>query len=154
MADASTVVASSTLISHYSSGSSIAAAGFSVSTDIATGLTSTNMKKWPRADITLILTQDSTTSSTAMTVPLFYRALNIDAGTADEAIPTSLTQAHYAGTFLLEKTATGTQYMTILDLQLPGTVDCEFYISNALTNRIAAGWKLLVTPKTDVGATA
>ena len=150
MADASTTVVSSTQIAHVSNGASIAAAGFS--TTIDTALTSTNMKKWPRCDATLYVTQASTTATTLMSIPLFRRDINID-GTMDEGIPTSSTQAHYVGSFILPASTAASAVMNINDIPLPATTDCEFYISNALTNLISAGWTLKITPKTDVGST-
>jgi hypothetical protein len=154
MADASVTVASSTQIAYVSSGASIAAAAFNVSTDIANALTSTNMKRWPRCDATLMVSQGSSTASTLMAIPLFRRDINID-GTSDEAIPGTLTQAHFVGNFILASSTStaGAQYMKITDIPLPATTDCEFYISNALTNLISAGWTLKITPKTDVGST-
>ena len=154
MADASTKVASTTLISYVSSGASIAAAAFSVSTDINAALTSTNTKQWPRADLYLQIPASSTTSSTAMTIPCFRRDINIDGGTNDEAIPNTLSQPHFVGNFQLVSSVASSAHMYILDVPLPGGTDCEFYISNALTNTIGANWKLYVLPKTDVGATA
>jgi len=154
MADASTVVASSTQIAYVGSGASIAAAAFSVSTDISTALTSTNMKRWPRCDLTLMISQASSTASTLMQIPCFRRDINVD-GTADEPIPIAGSQPHYVGSFILVNSASTTvQTMNLVDIPLPATTDCEFYISNALTNLISAGWTLKVTPKTDVGATA
>jgi len=152
MADASTRVVATTQIAHVSNGASIAAAAFSATID--TALTSTNCKNWPRCDVVLEYFPGSTTAATLLTIPLFRRDINIDS-TADEAVPTSIAQAHYCGSFQLSaSTSTGSHYMNITDIPLPGNTDCEFYISNALTNTIPAGWKLLVTPKTDVGATA
>ena len=154
MADASVTVASSTQLAHYNSGNSIAAAGFSVSSDITTALSSTNMKKWPRCDATLMVSQASSTSSTSMAIPLFRRDINID-GTLDEGIPTSSSQAHFVGNFILNSSASSiVSIMNIVDIPLPATSDCEFYISNALTNLISAGWTLKITPKTDVGSTS
>ena len=153
MADASTIVVSSSQIAYVSSGASIAAAGFSASSDIANALTSTNMKRWPRCDAVLTISQASSTSNTAMSVPLFRRDINID-GTADEGIPNSSSQQHYVGSFTLSSSASTTvQSMNLNDIPLPATTDCEFYLSNALTNLISAGWTLKITPKTDVGAT-
>jgi hypothetical protein len=152
MADASTKVVATTAIAHVSSGASIAAAAFSAST-FDTALTSTNCKAWPRCDVILEYFPGSTTASTLLTIPLFRRDINID-GTSDEAVPSTIGQAHYCGSFQLSaSTSTGSHYMNINDVPLTGNTDCEFYISNALTNTIPAGWKLIVVPKTDVGAT-
>ena len=152
MADASIKIVSTTQIAHVSSGATIAAAGFSATID--TALTSTNCKNWPRCDLTLEYFPASTTAATLLTIPCFRRDINIES-TNDEAIPSTITQAHLVGAFVLSaSTSTGSHYMNIVDVPLPGNTDCEFYISNALTNTIPAGWKLYVTPKTDVGATA
>ena len=152
MADASTKIVTTTQIAHVSSGASIAAAAFS--STINTALTSTNCKNWPLADLTMGYFPATTTAATLLTIPCFRRDINID-GTADEAIPTSITQAHFVGNFVLSASiSTGSHYMNIVDVPLPGGTDCEFYISNALTNSIAAGWTLKVTPKTETFATA
>ena len=152
MADASTKVVTTTQIAHVSAGASIAAAAFSATID--TALTSTNCKNWPRCDLTMMYAPASTTAATLLTIPCFRRDINID-GTADEAIPTSITQAHFVGNFVLSaSTSTGSHYMNIVDVPLPGNTDCEFYVENLTNTTILAGWTLKVLPKTDVGATA
>jgi len=151
VADASTKVVSTTQIAHVSSGASIAAAAFSVTID--TALTSTNCKNWPKCDLTLMYAPGATTAATLLSIPCFRRDINIDSS-LDEAVPSTITQAHFVGNFILSaSTSTGSHYMNITDVPLPGNTDCEFYISNALSNTIPAGWTLKVTPKTYVGAT-
>ncbi len=157
MTDASTRISSSSSINYISSGASIAAAGFSKSTDIATGLLySTNLARYPRADVALTLAPGSTTSSTALNLALYRRDLAID-GTNNEAPVDGGNTAHFCGNFLMPSTiSTGTYYMEVNDVPLLGSglsTGCEFHIQNNLTNTVPAGWKLSVTPKTDVGST-
>lgn len=154
MPDASSKITTSTQITHVGSGALIASVGFSVAGDVSTALSGTgNLARYPKADVTLMIAPTATTSSTSMNVHLYRRDLNVD-GTADNAIPTSLKRDSYVGSFTVDATAANTtSYMTLVDVPLSG-YDCEFYIENALSGNIPAGWTLKVTPKTDVGATS
>lgn len=158
MADATAKVVIGGSIAHVSSGASIAAAGFSSTGDIATELTgSSNLSSYPRCDVILKYVPGSTTATTAMTVPLYRQDLNLGANSSlDMNVPGTNNSSKYVGTFQIPASvSTGTYYADVLDVQLPGgNQDCRFFIYNALTNTIPAGWALTVVPKSDVGATS
>ena len=89
MADVSNKVVLGASISHIVSGASMAAGAFSGSGDIDTALVgSGNLSSYPRCDVVLKYIPASTTATTAMTIPLYRRDLNVDANTAfDEGVP-------------------------------------------------------------------
>lgn len=161
MADASGKVVLGASIAHIQStaAGSMAAGVISSATSGAsmTALVGTNnLSSYPRCDVVLYVSNTTTTSSTAMFIPLYRRDINVNGNTsADEAIPGVSNSTKYVGGFNYPSTASGAYYMAAIDVPLPGgNSDCEFYIQNNLTNTIAANvWSLTVTPKTDVGAT-
>lgn len=158
MADASTKVVLGASIAHITSGASIAAGAFSASTDVDVGLTGTsNLSSYPRCDLVLTYRPQSSTSSTAMTIPCYRRDLNVGGNTSFDNTAPGLSNSNlFVGAFAIPATvSTGTHYVDLVDVPLPGgNTDCEFYIQNSLTNSIGAnGWDLVVIPKADVGAT-
>ena len=153
MADASLKVVHASSISHIVSGASMAATVFSSSADIDTALVGTgNLSSYPRCDVTLKYIPASTTATTLMTIPLYRRDLNVNgSSTLDDGVPATAHSNKFMGVFSLPVSlSTGTYYMTLTDVPLPGgNTDCEFYIQNGLTNAIPIGWDLTVSPKTD-----
>lgn len=156
MADASTKVVHGASIAHIGSGASMAATSICAAS-VSTALSSTNLSTYSRADLVLTYAPASSTSSTAMTIPVYRRDLDVGGiSTADDAAPAALNSNKFVGAFQVPNTvSTGTMTMTLIDVPLPGgNAGCEFYLQNSLTNTIPAGWTLTVIPKTDVGATA
>lgn len=159
MPDASVKLTYSTQITHIGSGASMAAGAMSASSDISTALSSTNLSRYPRADVQLYFQHTATMSSASAFVTLYRRDLNFD-GANDEPIPTTATatlyKAKYAGTFIVQPqsatSASYSQYAQITDVPLSD--GCEFYIENTSNTSLLAGWTLKVVPKTDVGATS
>lgn len=155
MADASVKVVHGASIAHITSGTSMAATSINVAST-ATALTSTNLSSYPRCDLKFTYISTTTTSSTAMNVPIYRRDEDVGGITdADDAAPAALNSNKYVGSFNLPATTSGTHICTALNIALPGgSAGCEFFLQNNLTNTIAAGWSLTVIPKTDVGATS
>lgn len=156
MPDASTKVTTTTQVTHIGSGASMAAAALSGSADISTALAGTgNLNRYPRADVTLMITATASIAATSTSVHLYRRDINVD-GTSDEKSPDTSNKQHYMGSFQIPAatTVSTTHYVQLTDIPLPGAGDCEFYVENALAVNIPAGWTLKVTPKADVGATA
>jgi len=139
----------STQVTHIGSGASLAAGAVSASTDVSTALASTNMGRYPLADIVLMIAPTASIASTSTNLFLYRRDLNID-GTSDENIPGTSNLNKLVGAFTAKASTTvsTTQFMQISDITLPGC-DCEFYVENQLGVNVPAGWTLKVTPKTD-----
>ena len=162
MADASTKVAYSTAaIIHVGSGASMAAGvlGPADASLISTALTSTNLGRYPRADIALMFTHTASMAPAASSLYLYRRDINFDNTNDDPVLDTvaaNLYKAKFVGAFAARPysaaSTTYTQSMMLPDIPL--TDQCEFYIENATNTSILAGWTLKVTPKTDVGATS
>lgn len=154
MADASAKVFHGASIAHIGSGTSMAATAINAAS-ISTALTSTNLSSYPRADLVLTLVNTTTTSSTAMNIPIYRRDLDVGGiSTADDAAPAALNSNKWVGSFNIPASASGTYTMTAMDINLPGgNAGCEFYLQNNLTPTVNAGWTLTVIPKTDIGAT-
>jgi hypothetical protein len=156
MPDASVKVTTSTQITHIGSGASIAAGAFSGSADISTALAGTgNLGRYPRCDVTIMITPTASIASTSTNLYLYRRDLNVD-GTNDNPIPGASNRTRFVGAFIASAatTVSTTQYLTITDVDLGAPNDVEFYVENALGVNVPIGWTLKVTPKTDVGATA
>ena len=161
MADASIKVTAAASIAHVASSAAVSLAAGAISSAQSSGISAVvgtgNASSYPRCDVVLRTAITNTTSSTAMNIPLYRRAINIQGDTAaDETVPQASNSNTYVGSFNIPATATGTYYMLCADVPLPGgNTDCEFYIQNNLTNTMPANsWSLTVYPKTDVGATA
>lgn len=154
MADATVKVVHGASIAHISSGATMAATSICAAS-INAALSSSNLLSYPRADLVLTLVNSTTTSSTAMNIPIYRRDLDVGGITsADDSAPVALNSNKYVGSFNLPATASGTHVMVAIDVPLPGgNAGCEFYIQNNLTPTVPAGWTLTVIPKTDVGAT-
>lgn len=159
MADASIKLAYSTQITHIGSGTSLAAGAINPSSDVSTALSSTNLAKYPRADIQFYCQHTATMSSASAFVTLYRRDLNFD-GTNDEPVPVTTTnnlyKAKVVGALILQpQSATSnswSQYAQITDVPLSD--ECEFYIGNDTNTSLLAGWTLKIKPKTDVAATS
>lgn len=155
MADASTKVVNGASIAYITSGASITA-GTIIGATIANALVGTgNLSSYPRCDLVMTYAPASSTSATAMNIPIYRRDINVSNTAYDESAPGASNSNKYVGSFNVPSSvSTGTMYMVATDIPLPGgNSDCEFYIQNNLTNTIPAGWALTVIPKTDVGAT-
>lgn len=155
MADASTKVFHGASILHVGSGATMAATSICAAS-ISTALGSANLSQYPRCDLVLTYAPASSTSSTAMTIPVYRRDIDVGGiSTADDAAPAVLNSNKFVGLFQVPNSvSTGTMTMTLIDVPLPGgNAGCEFYLQNSLTNTIPAGWTLTVIPKTDIGAT-
>ena len=155
MADASTKVYATSVITHIGSGASIAAAGISASTDVSTALVGTgNLTRYPRCNVTLMIAPTASIAATSTNLYLYRRDMNVD-GTADTGAVGASNKQKFMGAFQAPAatTASTTHYMTIKDVPLPGAGDCEFAVENALGVNVPAGWTLKVEPKTDGGST-
>ncbi len=157
MAATTASVVYSTQITHVGSGTSLAAAAMMPSSDTSTALSSTNLGRYPLADIALMFKHTASLSSASNTINLYRRDLNVD-GTGDENIPlvdtTNYYKAKLAGVFVAKAAASNsdsiTQYCQVTDVTLSD--QCEFYIENSTNASILAGWTLKVTPKSYAGA--
>lgn len=155
MADASVKVTTSTQVTHIGSGTSLAAGAVNPSSDVSVALAGTgNLGRYPRCDVALMIAPTASIASASTNIYLYRRDLNVD-GASDEPVPATSNKQKFMGAFQASATTTAstTHYMQITDVPLPGAGDCEFYIENGLGVNIPVGWKLKVTPKTDVGAT-
>lgn len=140
----------STQITHIGSGTSLAANAMSPSSDVSTALSSTNLARYPLADLALFISNTGSVSSNSNTILVYRRDLNID-GTNDEPVPSTATSAayrpHMVGVITIPPfSVASTSYHSI---EVPLSDQCEFYIENKLNTAIAVGWTLKVTPKTD-----
>lgn len=155
MADSTTKVTTSTQVTHIGSGTSLAAGAINPASDISVALAATgNLNRYPRADVVLMIAPTASIASTSTNIYLYRRDINTD-GTNDDPLPATSNKQKFAGAFQASAstTASTTQYLSIVDVPLSGSGDCEFYIENGLGVNIPVGWTLKVTPKADVGAT-
>ncbi len=141
----------STQITHIGSGASMATATMSVSTDISTALSSTNLGRYAYADIQLMVSSTGSVSSASNTILLYRRDLNFDS-TNDDPVPSTATSSAWSnklvGAFVVPPfSVASTTYLQVTDIPLAD--QCEFYIENKLNTAIGAGWTLKVLPKTD-----
>lgn len=148
----------STQIVHVGSGASMAATVINASTDISTALVgSTNLARYPLADVELTYSASASIGSVSNFVTLYRRDINSADGTVDDPQPqtnsTITYRQKYVATFVAPSntTANTTTTLTAKDVPLPGG-DCEFYIENSLGVNIIAGWTLKVQPKTTASA--
>lgn len=138
-------------IVHIGSGASMAANAMSASTDVSTALDSTNLLRYPLADIAVKISNTGSVSSASNTILLYRRDLNFD-GTNDEPQPSTVASLgysnHLVGIFQSPNyTAASTWYQSVSDIPLSD--QCEFYIENKMNTGIGLGWTLKVLPKTD-----
>ena len=161
MADASTKLAYSTQITHVGSGAQMAANTLfpAAASDFSAALSSTNLGRYPRADIALMFTHTASMAPASNTLNLYRRDINFDGTNDDPLLNTvagNLYKHKYVGVFVATPytaaSTTYTQSMMIPDVPL--TDQCEFYVENLTNTTILAGWTLKITPKTDTGATA
>ena len=82
---ASTVYASAAL-THIGSGASLATLTISGSADVSTALSSTNLLRYPEADVQLFFNHTATMNPASTSIALYRRDINVD-GTGDEPIP-------------------------------------------------------------------
>jgi len=153
MAATTQSVASSSQITYVGSGSAIAAAGIMVSSDISTALVaSTNLAKYPLADLALAFAPTASIAAASSVIHVYRR----DAGEPLPLTNTSSTyKQHYVGSFTVKNNTVSTAETVtyvLSDVPLNGLVDCEFYIENGTAINIPAGWTLKVTPKTFAAA--
>lgn len=152
MAATNRSVAYTTQIVHIGSGTSLASNAMSPGGgDISTALSSTNLARYDRADIALMVINTTSISSASNTIILYRRDINFD-GTNDEPVPATATSAtwrqHLVGALQVPPwTVASTTYMNFNDVPIGD--QCEFYIENLTNSTINAGWTLKVTPKTD-----
>lgn len=140
-----------TQVTHVGSGASMAAGAVSQSTDISTALDSTNLLRYPLADLAVKVSNTGSVSSASNEIAVYRRDINFD-GTNDEPLPATATSAawsnHYVGSVIVPPwTAASTTYYNMADV--PVTDQCEFYLENKTNTGIGAGWTIKVTPKTD-----
>jgi len=153
MAATTASVVYSSQITHIGSGTSLASAAINPSSDVSTALASTNLGRYPLADIQLTFTHTATMSPNSVIIVLYRRDLNFD-GTNDEPIPTAsaatLYKAKYMGAFIAQPfSATSASYTQSMQLtDVPIADQCEFYLENQTNCAILAGWSLKVLPKT------
>jgi hypothetical protein len=124
----------STQITHIGSGASMAANVMSGTADISTALSSTNLARYPVADVALMVSNTGSVSSASNFIILYRRDINID-GTSDEPVPATATSAawsnHLVGIFQVPPwTVASTTYLQCTDVPLSD--QCEFYIENKL----------------------
>jgi hypothetical protein len=141
----------STQITHIGSGASMAANVMSGTADISTALDSTNLARYPLADIALMVSNTGSVSSASNYILLYRRDMNFD-GTNDEPVPATATSAawsnHLVGSFTIPPwTVASTTYLSANDIPLSD--QCQFYIENKTNTGIGLGWTLKVTPKTN-----
>ena len=153
MAATTASVVYATQVVHVGSGAALAAGSINVSTDVSTALSSTNLLRYPLADVQLMISHTASLSSLSTALYLYRRDMNVD-GTGDEPLPNTVTSTLYksklVGVFAaqaLGSANTSIQYMQLTDVPLAD--QCEFYIENATNAAILAGWTLKVLPKTD-----
>lgn len=144
----------STQVTHIGSGAAMAAAAMSLSTDISTALSSTNLGRYSLADVQLMVSNTGSVSSASNYIVLYRRDLNFD-GTNDDPIPATATSAAWSnklvGVFVVPPwTVASTTYLQLTDIPLSD--QCEFYIENKTNTGIGLGWSLKVLPKSDAFA--
>lgn len=142
----------STQIVHIGSGTSLASNAMSPGGgDISTVLSSTNLARYDKADVALMVINTTSISSASNTIVLYRRDINFD-GTNDEPVPSTATSAafrpHMVGAMQVPPwTVASTTYLNFTDVPIGD--QCEFYIENLTNSTINAGWTMKVTPKTD-----
>lgn len=145
----------STQITHIGSGASMAAGVMSASTDVSTALSSTNLARYDKADLAIMVSATASISSASASFIVYRRDINFDS-TNDEPVPGTATAStwrpHLVGVVTLPagSNASGVYYSLLQDVPLSD--QCEFYIENTLNTAIGAGWTIKVTPKSDAFA--
>lgn len=142
--------ATTTQVTHVSSGASVAAGAMSLSTDISGTVSSTQTASFPMADVVLTGTFGASVSSASNFVVLYRRDLNID-GTADAPIPGTAAPAYSSraiGHFSIPP-FTASSGGSFIAAEVPiSHGDQEFYIENKTNATLNAGWTVKVLPKT------
>ena len=147
-----------TQIIYIGSGAALSATAINPSTDISTALAgSTNLARYPNADLELTYSATASIGSVSNFVTIYRRDMNSADGTPDDpqpqTNPTITYKNKYVATFIAPSntTANTTTTLTQRDVPLAGG-DCEFYIENSLGVTMSAGWSLKVQPKTIAAA--
>lgn len=145
----------STQITHIGSGASMAAGVMSASTDVSTALSSTNLGRYDKVDLDIMVSATASVNSASASFLVYRRDMNFD-GTNDEPVPGTATAStwrpHLVGIVVLPSgsNASGVYYSLLTDI--PVSDQCEFYIENTLNTAIGLGWIIKVTPKSDAFA--
>lgn len=156
------VLSYSTQIAHIGSGTSMAPGAINASSDVSTELSSSNLARYPLADVQLMFKHTTSLSSLSNTITLYRRDLNFD-GANSEPVPNSVyatassnTLSYYkakpvgifvANAFSISNSNSYTQYLQCTDVPLADA--CQFYLGNDTNTAILAGWTLKVVPKAD-----
>ncbi len=138
-------------LTHIGSGTSLASNAINPSSDVSTALSSTNLFRYDRADLAIMVINTTSISSLSNTILVYRRDINFD-GSNDEPVPATATslawRQHLVGVVVTPPwTVASTTYFNIMDVPLSD--QCEFYIENLTNSSINVGWTLKVTPKTD-----
>jgi hypothetical protein len=135
----------STQITHIGNGTSLAAAAVNPASDSSVALVgSTNLGRYPRADILLSIVPTASVASTSNAIYLYKQ----DSG---ENAPGASAKSRLVGVFQVNVTGTtATQTHVLIQENVDISAgDCQFYIENQLNVNIPAGWILKVTPKSE-----
>lgn len=143
-------LATSTQLTHVSSGAAVAAGAISGTADVATALATSNHFNYPVVDVALFASFTAAVNSLSNFINLYRRDLDIDS-TNDAPIPQTAAPAYSSalvGVFSIPPyTAASTGYFSCPNV--PITENCQLYIENKCNSGIAAGWTLKCKPKTD-----
>lgn len=134
------------IVSHVTSGASLADAGFSLDTDIAVNVDNT-FYKFPLGKAILIVNDVSAAPAAGKTVDLYRRGMNVSS-TLDEPQPDANFKATFVGSFLIDAVdpaASDTPYVLMGVPLLPN--EMQFYIQNNLGVTLSS-WKLNIIPYT------
>ena len=143
MAATTASVVFSTQITHIGSGTSLASTAVNPSSDSSVALVgSTNLGRYPQADILLSIVPTAAVVSTSNSIYLYKQ----DSG---ENPPGASAKSRFVGAFQVNVTATTATQTHVLVCENVdiSAGDCQFYIENGLSVNIPAGWVLKVTPK-------
>ncbi len=124
-----------------------AANSFSIASDL---LTWTNDDDAPEASITLEVTMDTAAADNSG-VNMYFRALNVDGSTGDDAVPTAVYRHTHIAFFPVAPVPALTIQRTTKVVPLPNYKTSsvwEVYIENQTGEIIEAGWTVFVTPIT------
>lgn len=137
------IVAFGTQITLEANGASIAAGAVGQADDATYDLVD-NGGGYPEADFVLTCTFDVAPAEGAL-VYLFARALDID-GTADAEVPEAGRPGFVVGSFATNNVTTAQSIPLVCARDLPKRA--SYYLHNATTQTISAGWLLKATPRT------
>ena len=150
MPDTTAKVENAAAIVWVSSGAAVATGAFSTDTG-SVALTSTNLLRYPTADLVLQFGCTTTIASTSQNVYVYKRAMNEgSAGTEDELAPGVSNKKGFVGSFIYGQTASAaaTGLTSVVENVDISSGDCEFYLENTIGQTITAGWIFTVRPRT------